>query len=500
MVNIKVKKQKGINKVKQKVSQKVNQKVIVNVGESITKLKRRRAPMRPKPPVQQAVQQAIPRTFYQQPSTDSSNLVSLLLKNLTGQQEARAEVKLAPPPPPKPNELEKPRRELIAQKAEERRAEEPAGQSEIPSFFLPASNLTAPRPNPVEAFTAKFNTTAEDRAEQDSLDRFEKAKRLTALYRQVEGPVAEPSSIGLRAEVRADPEVRTLGLGPNTFLQQSNLAKQHKAKYSGVLDLLLRNRARTDVEPTEFTTPTPTGRLTIKERIEQRARGPPPVLSLLDATERLTAPEKWQPEAELEVGQPAELVSPVKTGPPLAQQLEQGIIKEGSIEPEQLPERGGEIPLSFAFEEPAPRLPAERAEAEALFTTIPESAGDLEPLNLPAEALVEPPPQRRAYTGSELLPPLEGASTVLNQPPVETPLKQLLQPAEAPTLLQEAGIVEGKKKSTKRLEIENLADRSNIKHKGKSNYDVALELSEKGVVLPEGWLVKSKAGKPKKGE
>ena len=142
MVNIKVKKQKGINKVKQKVSQKVNQKVIVNVGESITKPKRRRAPPRPKQPTQpaQQVQQALPRTTYQQPNVDSSNLVSLLMKNLYN-QEARPAGGLVPEvkPPPKPNELEKPKREILAQKAEERIAE--ASQPKITSFFLPASNL-----------------------------------------------------------------------------------------------------------------------------------------------------------------------------------------------------------------------------------------------------------------------------------------------------------------------------------------------------------------------
>ena len=64
MVNIKVNKQKGINKVKQKVNQKVNQKVIVNVGD--LKPKRRRAPPRPKKPDEkptQPAQQAMPRTF-----------------------------------------------------------------------------------------------------------------------------------------------------------------------------------------------------------------------------------------------------------------------------------------------------------------------------------------------------------------------------------------------------------------------------------------------------
>ena len=102
MVNFKVKKQKGINKVKQKVNQKVSQKVIVNVGD--LKPKRRRAPPRPKKPDDKPTQpgqapQAMPRTFYQQPNVDNSNLISLLIKKLAGQEQVKAEKK--------PNELEK---------------------------------------------------------------------------------------------------------------------------------------------------------------------------------------------------------------------------------------------------------------------------------------------------------------------------------------------------------------------------------------------------------
>jgi hypothetical protein len=35
----------------------------------------------------------MPRTFYQQPNTDNSNLVALLMKNLAGQEQAKPEKK-----------------------------------------------------------------------------------------------------------------------------------------------------------------------------------------------------------------------------------------------------------------------------------------------------------------------------------------------------------------------------------------------------------------------
>jgi hypothetical protein len=354
------------------------------------------------------------------------------MKNLYN-QEARPAGGIVPEvkPPPKPNELEKPKREILAQKAEERIAE--ASQPKITSFFLPASNLAQPKP--VDSFTAKFNTSKEDKAEQDALDRFESAKRLTALYRQVENPVVIPSNVGIKAEVRADPDVESLELN-RAFIKPASLTGEKKAQYSSVLSYLFRNRSpltEGESELSEFETP----RLTVGQRISLRAREPPPpLISFQDITAELIAPEAKQKEAELEFG-PSRLVEAVEQGPTLTTQLKQpaeaGAIIEEPAEPP------AELPLSFAFEEPAPALPAERAEiqVEPQIVAPPKETSDIEELNLGEEVKAEPAPQpRRAFTGSELLPPIEGASTILNQPVVESPLTQLLQPKETATLLE----------------------------------------------------------------
>ena len=138
MVNFKVKKQKGINKVKQKVNQKVSQKVVVNLGD--TKPKRRRAPAKPKPkPKEQQLKPPIglPSQVVMNQPAQNNSLAELLMKNLALSQNVRQEQKLVPevPPPPKPNELEKPKREILAEKAEARREKELPSSSTTKSLF-----------------------------------------------------------------------------------------------------------------------------------------------------------------------------------------------------------------------------------------------------------------------------------------------------------------------------------------------------------------------------
>jgi len=493
MVNFKVKKQKGINKVKQKVNQKVSQKVVVNLGD--TKPKRRRAPAKPKPkPKEQQLKPPIglPSQVVMNQPAQNNSLAELLMKNLALSQNVRQEQKLVPevPPPPKPNELEKPKREILAEKAEARRDKQ---QPSITDYFKPA-----------------FDTKKEDKAEQEALDRFENAKRLTALYRQVEAPVIVPAIVGLKAEIKKDPNVESLALN-KTFLQPSSLSGEKKAQYKSVLDLIFRNRAPLVVgeqEPNEFTTP----RYEVGKRVE--VKPVEPLLTFQDITTEATAPEPKQPEAELEVGV-SSLVQPVDQGPPLAQQLNQP--QEAKVEAEEPPDDGashqlgadqsetlfsrqpeeiqvgtqqGELPLSFAFEEPTPTLPTQVAEINVeAQAKEPLSGESIEELNLGAEVKAEAPtPSRRAFTGSELLPPIEGVSTVLNQPIIETPLKQLFQPITEPSLV--AGIEETKKKksqpSQERVELLRLMTVNDIK--------VPTQwFNEEGVVIAgpaPNWLLK----------
>ena len=231
--------------------------------------------------------------------------------------------------------------------------------------------------------------------------------------------------------------------------------------------MLFRNRAPLVVgeqEPNEFTTP----RYEVGKRVE--VKPVEPLLTFQDITTEATAPEPKQSFAELEVGV-SSLVQTVDQGPPLAQQLNQPqeakVEAEEPLEEIQVGTQQGELPLSFAFEEPTPTLPTQVAEINVeAQSKEPLSGGSIEELNLGEEVKAEAPtPSRRAFTGSELLPPIEGVSTVLNQPIIETPLKQLFQPITEPSLV--AGIEETKKKksqpSQERVELLRLMTVNSLK-------------------------------------
>lgn len=507
MVNIKVKKQKGINKVKQKVNQKVNQKVIVNVGD--LKPKRRRAPPRPKKTDEkptQPTQQAMPRTFYQQPNVDNSNLVALLMKNLAGQQEVKPEKKPNELEKAKPKEEEKPAIELkalVGQKAEERRQA---------NFDLGGTSLLqeiAPPKSTLSEFKAKFKNSRDDderrkasasfsnqrfdeEAEQEQFDRFEKAKKLTALYRQVEAPVIELKQSSLADEVEADPKFKSVGV--NTIR-----GKKTEFKYDNALELLLRNRAPEEQPQSEFDTP----RL---EPVRRFRIGGQKSLAEIASGKKEFAPAKnlsfqpAPPETFDKLGE-SQLTRPEEQGPSLAAAVaeeavaelkEPSLFEEQPIIPIALPQTGEP---GFVFNEGQEIAPLNLSEAQT---------------QAPPEAPVEP------YFGSELLPPVQEQSTILNQPPAPSTTQQLFNPVREPSL---AEIVEPKVKkapSDKQLTLQRLAIEAGIpingtyidengeqKKSGKvPNYVLARELRAKGVpkdIVPDDWLVKSKAGKPHKG-
>jgi len=464
MVNIKVKKQKGINKVKQKVSQKASQKVIVNVGD--LKPKRRRAPPRPKKPDEkptQPAQQAMPRTFYQQPNVDNSNLVALLMKNLTGQQEVKVEKK--------PNELEKakPKEEeakpaielkaLPGQKAEERRQAnfDLGGTSLLQDIAQPKSSLTD--------FKAKFKNKRDDDERRKasvsfSNQRFDEEAEQRALdfFRAIDRPAEQPlqslSQWSLLSEVRADPEVKSLGarLEQQQFPPADLAWSGPDTSAEAVQRLIQRMKSPGEGPKASAYSATPA----------TQTRPFNSALNFVDVDE----------STRFDALPPARLARPEERGESLTDALLSEAIKEADIESAFATGGGGEGGGTEGINQP------EAVQAGA------EAEGEAEPL--PA---------------------------ILREEQAPSTTEQLFNPVREPSL---AEIVEPKVKkapSDKKQTLKQLAidagipingpyiDENGVQKKSGEipNYVLARELRAKGAPaeqVPDGWLVKSKAGKP----
>jgi hypothetical protein len=265
--------------------------------------------------------------------------------------------------------------ELTAPEPKQKEGELEFGQSGLVEAVEQGPTLTTQLKQPTESFTAKFNTSKEDKAEQGALDRFESAKRLTALYRQIEGPALEPPNVGIKAEAKADPDVESLR---SPFLQPASLTGERKAKYKGVLGLLFRGRAppaEGEEELSEFETP----RLTVGQRISLRAREPPPpLISFQDITAGLTAPEPKQKEGELEFG-PSTLVEAVEQGPTLTTQLKQPVGGASQL----LDADKSKALISHQPEPPAPPSPEPQPEPELQFELEDTDAAPIQKVKKP---------------------------------------------------------------------------------------------------------------------
>jgi hypothetical protein len=442
----------------------------------------------------------MPRTFYQQPNTDNLNLVALLMKNLTAQEQAKPVNKPNELEKAKPKEEEKPAIELKAlpgQKAEERRQQSESKNLGGTSLF---EQIAQPKSSLAE-FKAKFKNSRDEKAEQEAYDRFEKAKELTALYRRVEAPVIELKQSSLADEVKADPKFKSLGVNTLT-------GKRTEFKYDNALELLLRNRDPGEQPQSEFETP----RL---EPVRRFRIGGPKTLAESVSGEKAFQPAKnlvfkpATPETFEKLGE-SQLTVPAEQGPSLATLIAEEAVAELKEPPLIGTEGGGEIvPIS---------LPQAR-EQEFVFT---EGQSIPAPLNLP-EAPLEPiqTAEEEANLGSELLPPVEEKSTILNQPPAPSTTEQLFNPQREPSL---AEIIEPKvkKPSSRKQTIQQLATDAGIPIFGAYSYenergevvnkksgDVPLfvlsrKLREKGApaeLVPDEWLIKPKSGFPStKGE
>jgi hypothetical protein len=291
---------------------------------------------------------------------------------------------------------------------------------------------------------------------------------------------------GLAAETRADPEVKSLGAP----LQSES--KKQGARYGNALDLLLRARQEPEDGENEFNTP----RLVAVRRFKVKGEDPKPsALSATPATERPFRAALNFVDADKSttfgILPPAGLARPEEQGESLAAALqteaEAELREEVSPAIVPVPLSTGEEPeLSFSFGEAVPQ-----------------------PLNL-AEVAVEPdaPAEEAANFGSELLPPVEQTSTILNQPPPPSTTAQLFNPQRAESLVEQVG---RKYTPEEYDQLKQIAEANGVKLTGKYTNSAGAKTSgtlsfkqlrdrviDKGIELPPNLLeptVFSKAGR-----